>query len=176
MFKRFDICIVLFLVLNACYWFILNALNSAVSPYVYFLLPAIFIVPAAMFMNFSSMVVVCAISACATASAMPINMFAVCAVWLAAGFAINAWRFKFRALDIFSSITVMQFVNMFVFAFYVLLLPVSAENYVEYIKRVACDFAFSGLLLCLCANFCLSLPVCIMSFFGVDIMSTEDVL
>ena len=126
--------------------------------------------------EFSSMVVVCAISACATASAMPINMFAVCAVWIAAGFAINAWRFKFRALDIFSSITVMQFVNMFVFAFYVLLLPVSAENYVEYIKRVACDFAFSGLLLCLCANYCLSLPVCIMSFFGVDIMSTEDVL
>ncbi len=175
MFKRFDICIILFLLLNACYWFILNSVNSMVSPYVYFVLPAIFIVPSAVFMNFPSMVVVCTISAFSVASSMPVNIFAVASVWLAMGFTVNAWRFKFRSLDVFSSITLMQFVNLFIIVFYMMLLPMGAENWVEYFKRVACDYAFSGLLLCFCANFCLSLPVSIMSFFGIDITTTEDV-
>ena len=175
MFRRFDICIVLFLLLNACYWVILNALNTIVAPYVYFVLPAIFIVPVAMYMNFSSMVVVILITAFAVASATPANSFFIAIVWLMTAFIVNSWRFKFRALDLFSSITLMQIVNLFVIIFYAFAMPIGTDTFFEYVKRLACDTAFSGVLLCLCSGLCLSVPVSIMSFFGLDITMNEDI-
>ena len=174
MFKRFDICIVLFLLLNACYWIVLNALNTFVSPYVYFVLPAIFIVPTAIYMNFSSMLFVMTFTAFAVASSMPVNTFAVCAVWLIIGIFLNSNKAKFRILDWFSSSMLMQLVNVVVLVSYMVLLPMGAVDFYEYIKRIASDAAASGLLLCLCSNLCVSLPVSIMSFFDVDITSMRD--
>ena len=140
----------------------MNALNTFVSPYVYFVLPAIFIVPTAIYMNFSSMLFVMTFT------------FAVCAVWLIIGIFLNSNKAKFRILDWFSSSMLMQLVNVVVFVSYMILLPMGAVDFYEYIKRIASDVAASGLLLCLCSNLCMSLPVSIMSFFDVDITSMRD--
>ncbi len=174
MFKRFDISAVLFLFLNACYWIILNSINSFISPWVYFVLPAIFIVPPAMYMNFPSTVVVVLISAFATASAMSANSFFIAFVWLSIAFVVNSWRFKFRTLDFFSSLTLMQIVNLIVIIFYMLIMPIGSDTFFEYIKRVASDVAFSGVLLSFLSYLSLSVPVSIMSFFGIDITANED--
>ncbi len=53
-------------------------------------------------------------------------------------------------------------------------MPIGADTFFEYIKRVASDTAFSGVLLCVCSWLSLSVPVSIMSFFGVDITANED--
>ena len=175
MFKRFDICIILFLLLNASYWLILSVINSCVAPYFYLLLPAIFIVPCAMFLGAISMIFVVVISSFMFALSTPTNPFLVCAVWGSIGFFINAWRFKFRTLDWLSCIMLMQIVNAVILIFYAFILPNACASFADFVKRFSFDFAVSGLVLCLCGNFCVSLPVSIMSFFGVDITLREDI-
>ncbi len=153
----------------------LNAINTFVSPWAYFILPAIFIVPPAMLMNFPSMVVVSLISSFAMSSAMSANPFFIALVWLAIGFVVNSWRFKFRSLDPFASVTLMQIVNLVVIIFYIPAMPVGADSFIEYTKRLACDVAFSGVLLGFCSWLTLAVPLSIMSFFGVDVMPNEDI-
>ena len=175
MFKRFDICIILFLLLNASYWLIFSAINSCVSPYVYFLLPAIFVVPCAMFLGTVSMAIVVVISAFMFALPSQSSSFIVCVAWCAIGFLVNTWRFKFRTLDWFSCIMLMQIVNTALLVFYAIVLPNNSASFFDFVRRFSFDFAVSGLSLCLCGNFCVALPVSIMSFFGVDITTSEDV-
>ena len=138
-------------------------------------MPALFIVPPAMFMNFPSAAVVVAASALAISAGTPANPYAVCVVWLAAAMLVNAWRFKFRSLDAFSGMALMLFANAAVALLCAPAMPMGAENFSQYARRFCCDLAASGMLICACAHFCLSLPVSIMGFFGIDLTMNEDI-
>lgn len=175
MFRRFDICIVLFLALNACYWVVLNALNSLASPFAAFVLPALFIVPAAVYMKAVSAAVVVAFAAFATSCNEPVNSFAVCAVWVGVALVVNAVRFRFRGAGWLSSVALMEIANTAVFLYCALAFPFGAQSVGAYVERVFSDWAFSGLALVFCARFCMDLPVAIAGFFGVDITVGEDI-
>ena len=56
MFRRFDIRIFLILFLNAAYVYMLSVLNTEIAPAAYVVLPAIFIIPAALFLNIVQMI------------------------------------------------------------------------------------------------------------------------
>ena len=175
MLRRFDITAVLFLALNALYWLILARINNAASPYVYFAVPAVFIVPPAMYLHFAPAAAVVAAAALAVSAGSPASQFAVCAVWIGAAMLVNAWRFKLRGGGALSDIALALLVNFAVCVLCAPLMPFGCENFSEYAARFGADMAASCALLCVCARFCMALPVSIMGFFGVDITMSEDI-
>ena len=159
MFRRFDVCIWLFLVLNALYWVAVSALNTCAQGYFYLVVPALFIVPAALYMNYVSMSIVVVFSAMASFSNADVNPFLIAAVWLMAAWLVN----------------VSLLVNMFLILCYAVILPCGVYTAGEYVKRILVDAAASGLFILAVGNFCAKLPVCIMDYFGIDITMNEEI-
>lgn len=174
MFKRFDICILLFLALNALYWVVVSSLNSCAGGVFYIAVPALFIVPAALYMNFLSMASVVVFSALASFSVAGVNSFLVCALWLAAAWLVNVCRFRLRTGDAMTNVSLALAVNTFIIVGYAFILPCGVCGFGEYAKRLVFDAAASGLFILIAADFCIKLPVQIMDYFGVDITMGEE--
>lgn len=174
MFKRFDICILLFLALNALYWLAVSSVNSCAGGVFYIAVPALFIVPAALYMNFLSMASVVVFSALASFSVVGVNSFLVCALWLAAAWLVNVCRFRLRSGDAMANVSLALAVNTLILVAYAFILPCGVYSLGEYAKRIALDAAASGLFVLLTADFCIRLPAQIMDYFSVDITMGEE--
>ena len=173
MIKTFDIKIPLILVLNLLYVFILSTLNTEISPYVYVMLPAVFIVPPALFLNFAPAMFVVAFSALINEVVMPVRTGLVCALWLVCAYVVHNQRFRFRNFDTFSIISLMLVLNFCILFLYALLLPNGCAGVAEYFYRVAIDISISSAVLIAVAKFTVSLPADIMRFLGADISVAE---
>lgn len=169
MFRSFDIRIVLFLTLGGLYWAAITSVNSAVADCVYLSLPAVFIVPVALFSGWKTATFVVAFCALAASAGRGQNMFAVCAVWLAAAFLLNSWRFKLRFADAFSSAVVFAAVNLAVVCLCAVFSPADSSGFWQYLRRLGCDAAASSLVAAAVSRLCMTVPAAVMEFFGVDI-------
>lgn len=173
MIKTFDIKIPLILALNLCYVYIISTLNTEISPYVYIMLPAVFIVPSALFLNFLPAMFVVAFSALINEVVMPVRTGLVCALWLSCAYVVHNQRFRFRTLDAFSVISLMLVLNFSILLLYALFLPNGCAGTAEYFYRVAIDVSVSSAVLIAISKFTVTLPADIMRVLGVDISVAE---
>ncbi len=169
MFRSFDIRVVLFLALGCLYWAAITSVNSSVDGRVFLSLPAVFIVPAALFSGWKTATFVVAFCALAASAGRGQNMFAVCAVWLGAAFLLNSWRFKLRFVDAFSSAVVFAAVNLAVVCLCAVFSPADCSGVWQYLRRFGCDAAVSSLAAGAVSRLCMAAPAAVMEFFGVDV-------
>lgn len=111
------------LLTNAAYLFVLSTLNSELAPSAYLVLPALFIIPAALYLDFLPMLAVVGVSAFLCSSTTGVRAGLTAALWLSAAFAVHGMRFRFRSGDWFSITALVEITNIILVFFYALFFP-----------------------------------------------------
>lgn len=153
---------------NAAFLFVLSAINSELAPSAYLVLPVLFIIPAALYLDFIPMLVVVAASAFLCSSTTGVRAGLTAALWLSAAFAVHGMRFRFRSGDWFSITVLLEITNIILVFFYALLFPRDVGAFFEYASRVSADALLSAAVLLLVGKFCAVLPVSLANFFGIE--------
>lgn len=174
MFRRFDIRIFLILFLNAAYVYMLSVLNTEIAPAAYIVLPAIFIIPAALFLNFVQMLAAVVFSALLCEATTPLWPGATVVLWIIGAFAVHSMRFRFRACDWLSLTTLAEILNIIIVFFYALFFFREAENLFEYAVRVSTDALVSASVLLFAGKFSVSLAVSAANIFGMKMSISEE--
>ncbi len=174
MLRYLDIKVVFFLFSNIAFSYMVSVVNGEIAPYAYFILPALYIVPAALFLNFLPMMFVVLFTAFYMEASTPIRAGLTAGIWLIAAFCAHSMRFRFRACDRFSITALFVLLNIIILFFYALLFPVDADSIFSYICRLSGDAIFSSLLLMLLAKFSISIPLALANIFGLNLSITED--
>ena len=140
---------IVFFLANVAYLYILATLNSALSPYVSFILPCVFIIGPALFLR----------------------------GWQAAmvvGVSVRAVRFRFRPLDRLSVCALAQAVNFALILAYLALFPNGCADFPDYVLRVFADSLLSAVVLIFAARFAILVPLSLLKFAGVEPKIEED--
>lgn len=174
MFKSLDMRVIVILALNLCYLIILGAVNSEVAPYVRIMLPSIFIVAPALFLGWGWAAFIVLLSAFLMSAFLPVRFGILAALWLASAFAVRHIRFRFRALDTFSLVSLQLFLNVLLVFIYACALAGDFVEWKAYILRVSWDMAFSSLVVALSGRFFSMLPVYICSLINVNCQISEN--
>ena len=174
MFRFFDFKVIFFIIANIAFAYLLSEINTEIAPYIYFVVPALYIIPASLFLNFLPMLFTIAFTAFFVEATTPIRAGAVSAIWLIAGFVIHGIRFRFRTLDWFSVSALFVGVNFSVLFVYFIFFPKQADSLSTYIVRTATDALCSSALLMLIGRFSLSIPLALANLFRINLSISED--
>ena len=166
--------IFIILFLNAAYIYVLSAVNTELAPAAYLLLPAVLIIPAALFLKFVPMLAVVAFSAFLSDASTPVRPGLNAALWMVSAFAVHGMRFRFLARDWFSVTVLAEILNIILFFFYALFFYGGSRSIADYAARISTDALASALALALVAKFCVSLPVSVANILGVEMSISED--
>lgn len=156
------------LLTNAAYLFVLSTLNSELAPSAYLVLPALFIIPAALYLDFLPMLAVVGVSAFLCSSTTGVRAGLTAALWLSAAFAVHGMRFRFRSGDWFSITALVEITNIILVFFYALFFPRDVGGFFEYASRVSADALLSAAVLLFAGKFCAVLPVSLANFWGIE--------
>lgn len=174
MFRYFDFKVIFFIFANIVFAHILSEINSEVAPYIYFAVPALYIVPSALFLNFIPMLFTVAFTAFFVEASTPLRAGSTATIWLLASFVVHGMRFRFRTLDWFSLSALYVGLNFVILFLYCVFFPKQADSFSTYVVRTASDALCSSVLLMLIGRFSLSIPIALANFCGVNLSISED--
>lgn len=162
----FDLRIYIVLLVNVCLVYVLSAVNSELAPVLYISVPAIFIVSAALFLDFLPMLAVVAVSAFLCEATTGVRAGLTAAMWMAAAAAVHSMRFRFRACDWFSITGLTEVLNIILLFFYSIFFYSGSSGFFEYVARVSADAFVSAVSLLFAGRFAVLLPVSIANISG----------
>ena len=175
MFRKFDIRIPILLTLNILYIFIISTLNGELAPYAYLMLPAVFILAPALFLEFFGMLFVVGVSAFLVEATTPVRTGMTAALWLAVAFWVHGWRFRLKNLDTMQIIGMAEAVNILIILVFAVFMKSGSTSFSAFFVRLLGDAAISAAVLAVCAKFTVLLPVSVMNFLGLGMsVSGED--
>lgn len=176
MIRRFDWKILILLLLNAGFAFVLGALNTIVAPYVYLILPAIFIVPAARCLGFGAMIFVVALSGFFASVQTPLAVGIIPAIWLLVAGVLRVFGVGAGRLDAFRAVAFSEMANFAIIIIYALIMPNDVGSFLDYCARVCVDAAVSALVLLCVARLVVDLPMQISLLLGLEQGAEDDAL
>ncbi len=174
MFRYLDFKAFFFLFSNIAFFYIISVLNGEISPYFYLAIPAVYIIPSALFLDFLPMVFVVVFSAFFVESTTPLRTGIIPVLWLVVAFFVYGARFRFRGRDKFSIAMLFVIVNVIILFFYSLFFPTDSKSLFAYVVRVSADVLLSSSILLLIANFSLSIPLALANIFGFDLSINDS--
>lgn len=173
MLKTADIRVIYFLIVNTLFVFVFGAVNDMVCPWVYMMMPAVFVAPAALFLNMWGMALVVAYSALLTAAGTPANGGWLCFVWLLCAFLLHGVRFRFMGREFLSLSLMAQGVNALCIVVASFGLPMAELSVWEHVCRLFADTFASGVFLAVFGVFVFRMPAAILGAFGVYLSIAE---
>ena len=162
----FDLRIYIVLLVNVCLVYVLSAVNSELAPVLYISVPAIFIISAALFLEFVPMLAVVAVSAFLCEATTGVRAGLTAALWMVAAYAVHSMRFRFRACDWFSITALAEILNIILLFFYSVFFYAGSSGFFEYAARVSADAFASAVSLLFAGWFVVLLPVSIANISG----------
>ena len=174
MFRYFKIEPFFFIVSNIGFMCAVSALNGEISPYACVFVPALYIVPAALFLDFAPMLFAVAVSAFFFEASTPVRAGSTAALWLAAAAAVHAVRFRFRMCGRFSIAALFIAANALITLACALFYARGAECFSDYISRVGSDLLASSLALLVLGRLPIAAPLSMANVFGLDMSINED--
>lgn len=175
MIKKLDLKILIFLLVNIAYIFIIGVLNDFLSPYVYLILPAIFIIAPAKYLGFGGMVFVVVFSALMSEIYLPLPTGISAVIWLLAAVCARFISSGTERVDTLWAIYITQITNFLIIFVYALILPNNTADFLTYVTRVACDTGASAFLLLFVSKFTVEFPMLITQLINLEVVSYDDV-
>lgn len=169
MFKYIDFKPIFFIFANIVFAHILSEVNSEVAPYIYFAVPALYIVPSALLLNFLPMLFTVAFTAFFIEASTPVRAGVTVAMWLFMAFVVHGIRFKFVTLDWLSLSALYVGVNFVLLFLYFVFFPKQTGSVGDYIVRVATDALCSSILLIIVGKFCITIPISLANLCGINL-------
>lgn len=158
MIKKIELKIPIILLLNAAYYFMISAVNSALAPYAYIVLPAIFIVPAARWLGMGGLAFVVVLSSVLVEPFMPLPTGICSIIWLFAALAARELCMRTEKIRPAWAIVVMEMVNISIIIVYAAALPNAAGSLADYAARIAIDALASSAVLAAVSKIAMDLP------------------
>lgn len=165
MIKRVDLRFLVVLLVNLGYAYAVSSVNNWLSPYVYLMLPALFIVPAAKWLGTGGLIFVVLVSSLASSTFVPLPMGIVSIIWLLAAAFARVLCANTEKVHAVWAIGVMEIVNFSILFLYAVFLPSAVDGISEYILRVACDILASALALFPLSKWAVEFPDRIIRLF-----------
>jgi hypothetical protein len=174
MLKYIDLKPIFFIFANIIFAHILSELNSEVAPHIYFVVPALFIVPSALLLNFLPMLFSVAFTAFFFEASTPVRAGSTVAMWLFVAYIVHTIRHRFIVLDWFSLSALYILANFALLLLYFIFFPKQADSVGTYIVRTATDTLCSSALLMLVGKFCITIPILLANLCGMELSIREE--
>ena len=174
MFRYFKIEPFFFIVSNIGFMCAVSALNGEISPCACVFVPALYIVPSALFLDFAPMLFAVAVSAFFFEATTPVRAGSTAALWLVAAAAVHAGRFRFRMCGRIAVISLFIAANVLITLVCALFYMRGIECFSDYFSRVASDLVVSSVALIVLGRFPIAVPISMANIFGLDMSINED--
>lgn len=170
MMKGFDKKLFVLFALSLCYIFIIQSLNILACEHGFFImLPAVFIVPAALFLTPRSAFLLVFVLGLVESSFYPVKIGLVPLVWLLLTLIVSITAFRFRNIGFLSIVSLMELVNFLAIVAYCIIFPRGSDSFSIYFMRVFSDALMSGVVLAVVGYCVVLLPRSIMYFMGENL-------
>lgn len=175
MIKGFDRKWIVLFALSLIYIFMVQSINFVAGEYGFsIMLPAIFIVPAALFMNAGAGIILIVLLGFIESAFYPVRMGLVSIIWALLALPVSLSSFRYRNLGFFSIVCLLEIVNFLAILAYCVIFSRGMESFSEYFLRVFFDAAISGVVLAVIGYYSILIPRSISYFLGEN-LSIQDV-
>ncbi len=170
MIRVFDVRPFVMLLINIVMMFVLYSINDMLSCWgIYLMLPVLFLVVPAVFLNTPKAIFVICSTALMIESFLPVRGFSLLLIWLFAGLFLRTQRFRFVRMSFVEIFLLLAILNtLMIFSYGVFFFRTNVD-FIAYAFKIFNDAFFSMIFLIYTSSYVILLHRAIFNVFGLEL-------